>query len=74
MKMSQTLAEEKIMERVRTGAFNIEIPEVVWFWLKSGVFLTFSAAILFVSLAASYPPVHDTLHNFRHALAIVPCH
>ena len=62
------------MERVRTGAFNIEIPEAVSFWLKSGVFLTFSAAILFVSLAASYPPVHDTLHNFRHALAIVPCH
>jgi hypothetical protein len=29
---------------------------------------------LFVALAASYPAVHDTLHNVRHALAVVPCH
>jgi len=47
---------------------------VALFLLKSGLFLMVSAAILYVSLAASYPAVHDTLHNFRHALAIVPCH
>lgn len=30
--------------------------------------------LLYASLAAAYPPVHDAMHNFRHALAIVPCH
>ena len=30
--------------------------------------------LLYVSLAAAYPPVHDAMHDFRHALAIVPCH
>jgi len=33
-----------------------------------------SVLIAALALAASYPAVHDTLHNVRHALAVVPCH
>ena len=43
------------------------------FLIKSGI-LSVCGATLFVALAASYPAVHDTLHNVRHALAVVPCH
>jgi len=62
------------MQRVPIGWLGVEASEYQLFLLKSGLFLMVSAAILYVSLAASYPAVHDTLHNFRHALAIVPCH
>jgi Probable cobalt transporter subunit (CbtB) len=61
------------MERTLTG-LGAALPEQFLFLLKSGVFLCASAVILYVALAASYPVVHDTLHNFRHALAVVPCH
>ncbi len=33
-----------------------------------------AGVLLYVSLAAAYPPVHDAMHDFRHVLAIVPCH
>ena len=62
------------MDRVVVSWLGIELPEYISFLFKSGVFLFASAAILYVSLAASYPVVHDTLHKFRHALAVVPCH
>jgi hypothetical protein len=62
------------MERIVAGWLGTEFSEQLSFLFKSGVFLILSAAILYVSLAASYPTIHDTLHNFRHALAIVPCH
>jgi hypothetical protein len=63
-----------IMERTVTGRFDISLSERVSFLIKSGIFLAVCGATLFVALAASYPAVHDTLHNVRHALAIVPCH
>jgi Probable cobalt transporter subunit (CbtB) len=63
----------KFMERTVAG-LGVALPEPVLFLLKSGVFLCASAVILYVALSASYPAVHDTLHNFRHALAVVPCH
>lgn len=62
------------MERILVTAFGHELSELTAFLLKSGVFLIVCAAILFVALASSYPAVHDTLHNARHALAVVPCH
>ena len=62
------------MERIVTHRLGIEVSEYSSFLFKSGVLLMVSAALLYVALAASYPAVHDTLHNFRHALAIVPCH
>jgi cobalt transporter subunit CbtB len=42
--------------------------------MKSGMFLILSATILWIALAAHYPAIHDTMHNVRHALAVVPCH
>jgi hypothetical protein len=62
------------MERIWVNTVDVGVSEPVKFWIKSGLFLFSIAVILFVALAASYPAVHDTLHNFRHALAIVPCH
>jgi Probable cobalt transporter subunit (CbtB) len=59
----------------RTVAWlGVALREQVLFLLKSGAFLCACAVILYVALASSHPAVHDTLHNFRHALAVVPCH
>jgi hypothetical protein len=63
-----------IMERTVTGQLGISVSERISFLLKSGIFLSVCGATLFVALAASYPAVHDTLHNVRHRLAVVPCH
>ena len=62
------------MERTVAGRLGFAVSERVLFLIKSGIFLSICAATMFVALAASYPAVHDTLHNVRHALAIVPCH
>lgn len=62
------------MERTIASRLGIVVSEPVSFLIKSGIFLSICGATLFVALAASYPAVHDTLHNVRHALAIVPCH
>jgi cobalt transporter subunit CbtB len=40
----------------------------------SFMILMLSGTILWIALAAHYPAVHDAMHNFRHALAVVPCH
>jgi hypothetical protein len=74
MKIGQIHHRREIMERIVASWLGIEVPEQLSFLFKSGIFLIVSAALLYVSLAAAYPAVHDTLHNFRHALAIVPCH
>jgi hypothetical protein len=63
-----------IMERTIASRLGISVSEPVSFLIKSGIFLSICGATLFVALAASYPAVHDTLHDVRHALAIVPCH
>lgn len=62
------------MQRTVANALGFAIPEPVSFYIKSGMFLFASWSILYVLLAAGYPAVHDTLHNVRHALAVVPCH
>ena len=62
------------MERTVAGRSGFTVSERTSFLIKSGIFLSVCAATLFVALAASYPAVHDMLHNVRHALAIVPCH
>jgi len=63
-----------IMERAVAGRLGISVSERISFLLKSAIFLSVCGATLFIALAASYPAVHDTLHNVRHALAVVPCH
>jgi len=62
------------MERIFSTWSRLSISEQTSFLIKSGIFLSVCGATLFVALAASYPAVHDTLHNVRHALAVVPCH
>lgn len=62
------------MEKILVNRLGISISEPMSFLIKSGLFLAVCGATLFVALAASYPAVHDTLHNVRHALAVVPCH
>ena len=62
------------MERTVAGRLGLSISEPISFLIKSGIFLSVCGMTLFVALAASYPAVHDTLHNVRHALAVVPCH
>jgi hypothetical protein len=62
------------MEKTVAGRLGVTLPEGWLFLIKSGLFLLTSGMILYVLLASGYPAVHDTLHNFRHALAVVPCH
>ena len=62
------------MERAVARWLGVALPEPGSFMIKSAAFLFATGAILYVLLAASYPVVHDTLHKFRHALAVVPCH
>ncbi|HEX6768010.1 MAG TPA: CbtB-domain containing protein [Candidatus Binatia bacterium] len=62
------------MERALVAWLGLSLSERLSFLLKSGIFLSVCGATLFIALASSYPAVHDTLHNVRHALAVVPCH
>ena len=62
------------MERLVTAWLGMAISEQAAFLVKTGIFLLLCGATLFVALASSYPAVHDTLHNVRHALGVVPCH
>jgi hypothetical protein len=62
------------MEKTVASRLFIALPEQISFLIKSGIFLMVCGATLFIALASSYPAVHDTLHNVRHALAVVPCH
>jgi hypothetical protein len=63
-----------MMEKLDVARFGLGLTEPASFALRSGMFLFFSAATLYVLLAAHYPAIHDTMHNIRHALAVVPCH
>lgn len=62
------------MERIVSAWLGIAISERASFLVKSAIFLSLCGGTLFAALAANYPAVHDTLHNVRHALAVVPCH
>ena len=62
------------MEKGLGGWLGVTVPELISFLTKSGVLLMLSGTILWIALAAHYPAVHDAMHNFRHALAVVPCH
>jgi hypothetical protein len=75
MRMPDTPNGETFMlDRTAAARLGIALPELISFFIKSGIFLTLSGGVLYLVLAATYPAVHDTLHNFRHGLAIVPCH
>ena len=68
------ITAETTMEKTIASRLGVAVSEQIVFLIKSGIFLSVCGATLFVALAASYPAVHDTLHNVRHALAVVPCH
>lgn len=62
-----------LMLRATVGATSL-LSEPLSFYLKSAGFMTVMGVLLYVSMAAAYPAVHDAMHDFRHALSIVPCH
>jgi hypothetical protein len=62
------------MEKIIAGWLGVGVSEQASFFIKSAVFLFVVGITLFVAFGTSYPAVHDTLHQARHALAIVPCH
>jgi hypothetical protein len=62
------------MQKAVAVWLGITVPEPISFLLKSGMLLIMSGTILWIALAAHYPAIHDTMHNIRHALAVVPCH
>jgi hypothetical protein len=74
MNMPLSAAGDANMEKIVAIWLGLAASEPTSFLSKSGIFLSVCGATLFVALAASYPAVHDTLHNVRHALAVVPCH
>ena len=67
---------ERTARLTRSAASGLDLPGSEWvsFCLRSAAFMTLVGVLLYVGLAAAYPPVHDAMHDFRHALAIVPCH
>ncbi len=62
------------MEKIAGIVTGVTLPEIYYFLMKSGFFLIFAGAILYLLLLATYPLIHEALHDFRHSLAIVPCH
>lgn len=62
------------MEKAMDAVFGIALPERLAFMLKSFFLVALTGGILYLLLVSTYPPVHDAVHNFRHALAVVPCH
>ena len=62
------------MEKIAGIVTGVTLPKIYYFLLKAGFFLIFSGAILYLLLFATYPPIHDVFHAFRHSLAIIPCH
>ncbi len=62
------------MEKLAGITTEVVLPEASFFFVKSGLLLILAGAILYLLLFATYPPIHDSLHDLRHSLAIVPCH
>jgi hypothetical protein len=62
------------LTRSAASGLTAVMSEGLSFYLRSAALMTVVGVLLYVSLAAAYPPVHDALHDFRHGLAIVPCH
>ena len=62
------------LTRSAASGLTLATSEGLSFYLRSAAFMAVVGVLLYASLAAAYPPVHDAMHDFRHALAIVPCH
>lgn len=42
--------------------------------VQMSVVLVIVGIVLWAVLFTNYPPLHDTFHELRHALYVVPCH
>ena len=58
------------MERTVARWLAVEVSEIFSCLIKLAIFLSVCGATLFIAWASSYPAVHDTLPNARHALAV----
>lgn len=38
------------------------------------IVLTMVGLVLYSLLFSTYPPLHDTFHELKHALMFIPCH
>lgn len=43
-------------------------------FVQLAIVVALMAVVLWAILFSNYPPLHDTFHELRHALYIVPCH
>ncbi len=74
MNNSTPFGEGRTVEKIAGIVTGVALPEIYYFLMKSGFFLIFSGAILYLLLFATYPPIHDVLQELRHSQAIIPCH
>jgi hypothetical protein len=48
-----------------------------WLWslpVQMVAVLMMVGVVLYTLLFSGYPPIHDAMHEFRHALMLIPCH
>ncbi len=74
MIINRVRRKESAVDRISSVSLSFADSEQALFLIKSVIFLFVCGVILFFALGTSYPAIHDTVHNLRHALAIVPCH
>ncbi len=43
-------------------------------FVQAAIVVVLVALVLWAVLFTNYPPLHDSFHQLRHALYIVPCH
>ncbi|GGE18479.1 hypothetical protein GCM10011571_20450 [Marinithermofilum abyssi] len=43
-------------------------------FFQGSAFFLLLGILLYTFLFSTYPPIHDTVHELRHSLWIIPCH
>lgn len=60
----------KTLNEYSTQTFGITLNAFV----QISVVLVVVAVVVWAVLFTSYPPLHDSFHELRHNLYVVPCH
>ncbi|MCL4302073.1 MAG: CbtB-domain containing protein [Anaerolineae bacterium] len=60
----------KTLNEYSTQTFGITLNAFV----QISVVLVVAAVVVWAVLFTSYPPLHDSFHELRHSLYVVPCH
>lgn len=60
----------KTLNESSTQTFGITLNAFV----QISVVLVVVAVVVWAVLFTSYPPLHDSFHELRHNLYVVPCH